>query len=185
MANILYQLDIISSDKPIETSGLDLTGEYVGQTKKKVTDILDMACGSVLFIDEAYELGKGIYGWEAMTTILAAMTDPRYSSLVIIIAGYEKDIDSMLNMNPGLKSRFTQYFNFEDWLQSDCQVFFLNLAKRDNYILEDGIDEMLLENFEKLRNRPGFGNGRDVNRIWTDSLNYSFKNFRSVKQCRR
>ena len=79
-------------------------GEYVGQTKTKVTEKLDAAKGGVLFIDEAYELGKGIYGEEAMTTILAAMTDPEYK-LVIIIAGYPNDMEEMLARNVGLKSR--------------------------------------------------------------------------------
>lgn len=58
----------------------------------------------MLFIDEAYELGKGTFGEEALTTILAAMTDPEYK-LVIIIAGYPKDMEKMLARNVGLKSR--------------------------------------------------------------------------------
>ncbi|KAI8896071.1 hypothetical protein BC833DRAFT_599019, partial [Globomyces pollinis-pini] len=107
MADILFQLEVIATDRIIETSGLALTGEFVGQTKKKVTETLGQAKGSVLFIDEAYELGKGIYGEEAMTTLLAAMTDPEYKGMVIIIAGYPHDIDTMLNRNVGLKSRFT------------------------------------------------------------------------------
>ena len=80
-------------------------GEYVGQTKKKVQEKLDAAKGGVLFIDEAYELGKGIYGEEALTTVLAAMTDPEYK-LVIIIAGYPEDMENMLARNVGLKSRY-------------------------------------------------------------------------------
>lgn len=79
-------------------------GEYVGQTKKKVQQKLDAARGGVLFIDEAYELGKGTFGEEALTTILAAMTDPEYK-LVIIIAGYPKDMEKMLARNVRLKSR--------------------------------------------------------------------------------
>jgi SpoVK/Ycf46/Vps4 family AAA+-type ATPase len=59
-----------------------MTGEYVGQTKKKVTDKLQEAKGSILFIDEAYELGRGSYGNEAMTTLLAAMTDPEYKAII-------------------------------------------------------------------------------------------------------
>ena len=83
---------------------LCISGEFVGQTKKKVTEKLDAAKGGVLFIDEAYELGKGAYGEEALTTVLAAMTDPEYK-VVIIIAGYPKDMEAMLARNVGLKSR--------------------------------------------------------------------------------
>src|SRR3546814_11935832 len=67
--------------------------------------------GGVLFIDEAYKLGEGVYGEEALVTILEAMTSPEYKGLVIIIAGYEKEIETMLARNVGLKSRFTQFFD--------------------------------------------------------------------------
>lgn len=78
MAQILCGLELIATYTIVETSGLDLTGEYVGQTKEKVTDKMGQAKGGVLFIDEAYELGKGPFGNEAMTTLLAGMTDPNY-----------------------------------------------------------------------------------------------------------
>ncbi|CAK9039190.1 Protein CbbX, partial [Durusdinium trenchii] len=100
MARILFQLRLLGSENVQETSGLNLTGEYVGQTKKKVEEKLDAAKGGVLFIDEAYELGKGRFGAEACTAIVAAMTDPKYKGVVIIIAGYPGDIDKMLNTNP-------------------------------------------------------------------------------------
>lgn len=109
MADILFELEIVATKNIVETSGiltlikgLDLTGQYLGQTKSKVNEMLGQAKGSVLFIDEAYELGKGPYGEEAMTTLLAAMTDPEYKGMVIIIAGYSKDIDNMLNRNEGI-----------------------------------------------------------------------------------
>ena len=79
----------------METSGLHLTGEYVGQTKAKVDEKIDKAKGGVLFIDEAYELGKGVYGNEACTTLVAAMTDPKYDGLAIILAGYHADMLEM------------------------------------------------------------------------------------------
>ncbi|KAG3091235.1 hypothetical protein PI125_g17482 [Phytophthora idaei] len=75
------------------------------QTKTKVTEKLVEAKGGLLFIDEAYELGKGMHGEEAMTTLVAAMTDPSYAGMVIVIEGYAKDMDVMLNRNAGLKSR--------------------------------------------------------------------------------
>ncbi|KAJ1555715.1 hypothetical protein HK405_014185 [Cladochytrium tenue] len=70
-----------------EISGLNLTGEYLGHTKKSVEDTLSQARGGVCFIDEAYELGKGQFGQEAMTALVAAMTDPAYNGMVAIIAG--------------------------------------------------------------------------------------------------
>ncbi|KAG6948977.1 hypothetical protein JG688_00014836 [Phytophthora aleatoria] len=81
--------------------------KYVGQTKTKVTEKLVEAKGGLLFIDEAYELGKGMYGEEART-------NPSYAGMVIVIAGYAKDMDVMLNRNAGLKSRFTRFIDFPD-----------------------------------------------------------------------
>lgn len=94
MAKILHGLGVLETTKLVETSGLDLTAEHVGQTKQKVAAKLGEAKGGVLFIDEAYELGKETFAEEAMTTLVAAMIDPSYIGLVIIIAGYSKDKNS-------------------------------------------------------------------------------------------
>uniref|UniRef100_A0A0G4I8T0 AAA+ ATPase domain-containing protein n=1 Tax=Chromera velia CCMP2878 TaxID=1169474 RepID=A0A0G4I8T0_9ALVE len=146
MAKVLSQLGLLARDTLIETSGLDLTGEFVGQTKKKVTEKLDCAKGGVLFIDEAYELGKGAYGQEAMTTLLAALTSEEYRGMVVILEGYERDISDMLDRNVGLKSRFSQYFHFPDWDVRDC-----------------------VSGFGKLLKLDGWGNGRDVDRAWKNA----------------
>lgn len=66
MADILFNLELVASKNIVETSGLALTGDFVGQTKSKVAEQLGKAKGGVLFIDEAYELGKGHFGEEAM-----------------------------------------------------------------------------------------------------------------------
>ncbi|KAI8814115.1 hypothetical protein BJ742DRAFT_323862 [Cladochytrium replicatum] len=75
LPKFLFNLGILGTNKPVETSGLNLTVEYVGQTKKKVEEKLNEARGEVLFIDEAYELGKGHFGEETMTSLVAAMTE--------------------------------------------------------------------------------------------------------------
>ena len=75
-AQILHGLGIIGVKKVVETSGLYLQGQCLGQTKKCVEEKLGEAKGGILFIDEAYSLGEGYYGAEAMTTLVEAMTDP-------------------------------------------------------------------------------------------------------------
>jgi len=176
MADILFQLEMIATNRIVETSGLELTGEFIGQTKKKVAEKLGQAKGSILFIDEAYELGKGMYGEEAMTTLLAAMTSLEYKGLVIIIAGYAGDIDEMLDRNVGLKSRFTQYFDFQDWLPTDATHFFLNLAECENFIIPSSevhkINEFLDSKFEDLRKLPGWANARDVKQLWKNTFKF-------------
>lgn len=173
MAQILHAMSALASTKLVETSGLDLTGEYLGQTKVKVTEKLVEAKGGLLFIDEAYELGKGMYGEEAMTTLVAAMTDPMYAGMVIVIAGYPKDMDVMLNRNAGLKSRFTRFVDFPDWEAEDGVAFLQVKAEREDMNLGHNANSTIHQTFLELKRLDGFGNGRDAIRLWKE-----------LKQCR-
>ncbi|KAG2789761.1 hypothetical protein PC129_g8833 [Phytophthora cactorum] len=172
MAEILHGMGVLATPKLVETSGLDLTGEHVGQTKQKVTDKLGEAKGGLLFIDEAYELGKGVYGEEAMTTLVAAMTDPSYVGMVIIIAGYPKDMDQMLDRNVGLKSRFTRFIDFPDWEAQDAVVFLSEKAESENFDVESEAVLSLQKTFVELKKLSNFGNGRDAVRVWKELLQY-------------
>eukprot|EP00966_Prymnesium_polylepis_P233390 5397957-Prymnesium_polylepis.1 len=138
--------------------------------RTKVEEQLDKAKGGVLFIDEAYELGRGQFGVEACSTIVAAMTDPRYASLVIIMAGYKADISSMLDTNPGLKSRFQHFLEFPDWTPEDCVDGFKKRAARDVYTLQPGIVPILESDFGQLTQLAGWGNARDVDQVWKSTL---------------
>ena len=177
VGEILFSLGLLAKKTVVETSGLDLTGEYLGQTKTKVTEKLKEALGGVLFIDEAYELGKGTYGSEACSTLVAAMTDPKYSSLAIVMAGYPADIMSMLDSNPGLKSRVNHFLEFPDWSPEDCATYFIRACGEAGFSFEGTSDdggrggaerikkELLLPAFEKLRQCNGWGNARDVHQF--------------------
>ncbi|RLN36908.1 hypothetical protein BBO99_00005556 [Phytophthora kernoviae] len=170
MAHILHAIGVLATTKLVETSGLDLTAQYVGQTKQKVTEKLGEAKGGLLFIDEAYELGKGTFGEEAMTTLVAAMTDPSYVGMVIIIAGYPKDMDQMLDRNAGLKSRFARYITFPDWEAQDAVIFLSSKAEAENFELESEAVESLQETFAVLKTLDNFGNGRDAMSMWKELL---------------
>jgi len=172
MAKILHGIELIATDTIVETSGLDLTGEYLGQTKKKVEEKMGQAKGGVLFIDEAYELGKGHYGEEAMTTLLAGMTSPEYKGMVIIIAGYQADINDMLDRNVGLKSRFTQQFDFLSWSPQQCYVYFKEQAARDAFVLEAACEKDMIDGCSKLIELPGWGNGRDLTQLWKSTVSH-------------
>ncbi|ETI29722.1 hypothetical protein L914_21561 [Phytophthora nicotianae] len=170
MAQILHSMSALGTTKIVETSGLGLTGEYLGQTKTRVTEKLVEAKGGVLFIDEAYDLGKGHFGEEAMTTLVAAMTDPSYAGMVIVIAGYPKDMDIMLNRNAGLKSRFTRFIDFPDWEAKDGVAFLQAKAAKENITLGHGVEKVLHQTFLLLKRLDGFGNGRDAVRVWKELL---------------
>ncbi|KAJ3082702.1 hypothetical protein HDU99_001817, partial [Rhizoclosmatium hyalinum] len=136
MAQVLFEMGILSTNRLVETS------------------------------DEAYELGKGHFADEALTSIVAAMTNPIYKGIVIIIAGYTSDINDMLNANAGLKSRFTNYFEFEDWKPEDCYKYFSDRASEKNYVIQADVQEPFLEGMKTLTGLDGWGNGRDVTKLW-------------------
>ena len=134
MSDVLFDLGITARKHVEETSGLNLQGQHVGSTKKIVEENLEKAKGGVLFIDEAYTLGEGQYGSEACDTLVAAMTNPQYANIVIVIAGYPKDIDEMLKSNAGLKSRFTHTLEFPDWKAIDCENAVRKRAKLKDFL---------------------------------------------------
>ena len=78
MAALLHSFGLLPTSNLVQTSALDLTGEFVGQSKSKIQEKMDEARGGVLFIDEAYELGVGSYGNEVMTKLVQLLTDERY-----------------------------------------------------------------------------------------------------------
>eukprot|EP00966_Prymnesium_polylepis_P189389 4388063-Prymnesium_polylepis.1 len=176
-AGILHKLDLISRYHVEETSGLNLTGQYIGETKKKVEEQLsgveilppqlDKAKGGVLFIDEAYELGKSQFGEEACTALVAAMTDPQYAGLVIIMAGYQAEMSKMLDTNPGLKSRMRHTLEFPDWAPENCVSFFMKKARSLDFQFDAAVLTPILQHgFKKLLPLDGWGNARDVELVW-------------------
>lgn len=166
MSDILFDLELTTRRHVVETSGLKMQGQYLGQTQKVVENNLNQARGGLLFIDEAYTLGQGMFGSEACDTLVAAMTDPQYAGLVVVIAGYPKDIDNMLARNAGLKSRFTHTLEFPDWEVDDCVKFFLKKAKMNGFEVPGKGDKILQLGFRALQARDGFGNARDVDAVW-------------------
>ena len=174
MAKLLYGFGVLKSFKLIETDRSTLVGGYIGQTAIKTKEVLDSALNGVLFIDEAYTLsgkGQSDFGQEAIDTILKSMEDNR-SSLVVIAAGYTIEMEQFLSSNPGLKSRFTRFIDFPDYNVKDLSKIFLELASKNQYILDQSALGNLSIIFHKLyRNRDGnFGNGRLVRNIFEKTL---------------
>lgn len=100
-----------------EASRADLVAQYLGQTAPKVENAVKNALGGVLFIDEAYALvreGKDTFGQEAVDTLIKEMEDKR-KNVIVILAGYESEMDTFFDSNPGFKSRVPFSFRFEDY----------------------------------------------------------------------
>lgn len=173
LGKILFRCGLIARPEVHETTGLKLTGDVVGSTKRVVEEALDKAKGGILFIDEAYELGNGAFGSEACSSLVEAMTnEDKYGGLVIVMAGYHADMQSMLDTNQGLKSRFKRFVNFPDWQPSDCKDYFQSMASRKNFSFEDPEQSMVIveKGFKKLLPLKGWGNARDVTEFYESVL---------------
>jgi hypothetical protein len=169
MGKILHGYGVLASDRVEETSATKLIGTAVGLTKDNVERAMNLARGGVLFIDEAYELGKGGYGDEGMTQLLSMLTMSEFDNgkTVVILAGYTTQMHEMLERNPGLKSRFQKFVNFEDWDGRKCAKQIKMMAEKEKpkpmEILEwDPIENFLEGEFEEARKRAGWANARDV-----------------------
>ena len=174
IARILKQLGVIKTDKLVETDRSGLVAKYIGQTAVKTNEIINSALDGVLFIDEAYALAKGgenDYGKEAVDTLLKRMEDDR-DRLVVIIAGYTEPMQQFLQMNPGLKSRFTRYIDFPDYDGKELTQIFKSLAKAEQYTLAAGVEAAVLERMEDAvqYKDQNFGNGRYARNFYQETL---------------
>ena len=167
LSKIYKALGVLSQGQLIEVDRGGLVGGYVGQTAIKTQEAIDKAMGGILFIDEAYALthgkGESDFGQEAVDTVLKAMEDHR-DDFIVIVAGYPDLMKEFISSNPGLKSRFNQYINFEDYTPEQLREIFYLQCNNQNLILGEGCEQYLLEHFTDLyENRSeDYANGRDV-----------------------
>jgi type VII secretion ATPase EccA len=173
VANILAGLGVIAEPKLVETSRKDFVAEYEGQSAVKTAKTIDRAVGGVLFIDEAYALvqerdGRADpFGTEALDTLLARMENDR-DRLVVIIAGYGSDIDRLLEVNDGLRSRFATRVEFDSYAPEDIvEIARVLAAGNDSALTDEAADDVLaaatLLSERQLGGKPALdiaGNGR-------------------------
>lgn len=172
LGNILKAVGILPSGHVVEVDRSGLVGQYIGETAQKTEKIINDSIGGVLFIDEAYTLikkgGSGQdFGQEAIDILLKRMED-RKGEFVVIAAGYTEEMNAFLNSNPGLKSRFTHTFVFDDYTPDELIDIFRLFLKREDYTITKSAEEYLKKEFIKqYRNRDKtFGNARLVKNIF-------------------
>lgn len=136
LAKIYKELGVLSKGHLIEVERADLCGGYVGQTAIKTKEVIDKAMGGVLFIDEAYSLANAKndndYGREAIETLLKAMEDNRHD-LIVIVAGYSALMSTFIDSNPGLRSRFNKFIEFEDYKPDELYQIFDRVCKKSGF----------------------------------------------------
>jgi hypothetical protein len=146
---------------------------FVGQTALKTREVCQQALGGVLFIDEAYTLvGKeNDYGQEAIDTLLKFMEDSR-DDLVVVVAGYPDKMAGFLNSNPGIRSRFTRFMNFQDYTPEELSSIFAGFCKDGGFTLAEEASQKACGIFEEqfLQRDETFGNARFARNLFEQCL---------------
>ncbi|UOQ50630.1 AAA family ATPase [Gracilibacillus caseinilyticus] len=169
-AQILKQCGLLKRGHLVVASRSDLVAGYVGQTAIKTKNKVREALGGVLFIDEAYALNRGQkdFGKEAIDTLVDEMTRHN-ENLVIILAGYQREMESFISSNPGLESRFKKYFHFQDYTREQLMDMTRFHAHEYQYKLEEAVIPFLLEQFD---NTKITGNGRFIVNLINEAIQY-------------
>ena len=175
LSKIFKELGILERGHLVECDRSDLVAGYQGQTALKTDKVIKKALGGTLFIDEAYTLSRGgnDFGQEAIDTLLKRMEDYR-GKFVVIVAGYTQEMENFLNSNPGLSSRFTNKFHFDDYAPRQLLEIAYNIANENGYEFDEGALQLLLDLFEALYERrdKNFGNARLVRNILFKIISY-------------
>ncbi len=170
LAKIFYAFGLLDTPEVREAQRADLVGEYLGATAIKTNELVDSALGGVLFIDEAYSLvnegdGQGDrFGNEAVQTLLKRAEDDR-QELVIILAGYERQMEAFLATNPGLASRFANRVKFPGYTPAELLALADLALERRGEVLDPDARPALWRMFEDVGRRriaDDLGNGRFV-----------------------
>lgn len=169
ISKIYKQLGALERGQLIEVDRGDLVAGYVGQTAILTKKKIDEAMGGTLFIDEAYTLAKGgaDFGQEAIDTILKAMEDHR-ENFVVIAAGYSDPMETFLDSNPGLKSRFNKSILFEDYNREELLSIFKSFCEPYEIYLSEEAEQYLERYLAQLcSNKPeNFANGRTMRNLF-------------------
>ena len=173
MARIYHSLGILSKGQLVEVDRSGLVAGYVGQTAIKTRKVIDSALGGVLFIDEAYALNgrsENDFGQEAIDTILKAMEDHR-DDLVVIVAGYDGQMDDFIHSNPGLESRFNRFLHFDDYTPEELLQIFERQCEKGCYTLAEDAREPVKDALEEASaDAVSFGNARGVRNLFEKIL---------------
>lgn len=172
LSRILYSAGVLPEAKLVETDSTGLLGRFVGETGPKTQRKIQEAMGGVLFIDEAYALCAGStvsgasrnYGDEAIAVLLKEMEDHR-GQFCVVLAGYKNEMEKMLNMNPGFKSRIQFSIDFPDYSREELGQIATSFLTAKKYGIADDALDRLLDVAEYYRQRPNFANARTIRSI--------------------
>lgn len=173
VGRIYKRIGLLSRGHFVEVSRTDLIAGYQGQTALKVKKVIEQAKGGVLFIDEAYSITENdhsdSYGRECLTELTKALEDYR-EDLVVIVAGYTEPMRKFFESNPGLKSRFNTFIEFDDYNPYELDKILITMCKNNDYILDEKAKEEIHLYFQQqtASKDENFANGRLVRNLYDD-----------------
>lgn len=169
IAKMFKEMGIISTNMTMVMDRKSLIKSYIGHTDEHMQEVINNARGKVLFIDEAYTLidseqDRKDFGYRVIESLLTVMAEPN-CDMVVIMAGYEKEMQRLLNTNPGLRGRFAHVFNFEDYNCEELMQMADQLLQKEDYVLSLSARKRLIAHIdETLANKDEhFSNGRWIN----------------------
>lgn len=170
ISQILKSIGVLKRGHMIEVTREDLVGQYVGQTGPKTLEKIKEAYGGVLFIDEAYSLysaSENDFGYEAISTLIKEMEDNR-DKLVVIMAGYPSEMQLMLSMNSGIRSRIAYTVDFPDYDSEELTEIFHMAANQQGFVLTEEAQGKVKNRFvQSYTTRDShFGNARTARSLF-------------------
>ena len=164
IAKILYNMGYIKKNTIAEITPKDLIAGYVGQTAIKTADIIEKNRGGVIFIDEAYILAGNAqhYAGEALVEILKELEK---NETIFIFAGYKNEMETLMNMNPGLTSRIGYYLEYQDFTKEELYHIFESKINKIGLKIDNSLKEKINKNLEIASSNPNFGNGRYIDKL--------------------
>ncbi|MCD7033686.1 stage V sporulation protein K [Metabacillus sp. GX 13764] len=175
IGKLFHQMNVLSKGHLIEAERADLVGEYIGHTAQKTRDLIKRSIGGILFIDEAYSLARGgekDFGKEAIDTLVKHMEDKQHE-FILILAGYSREMEQFLSINPGLQSRFPLVIDFPDYSVDQLMDIAKRMIKEREYSLSQDAEWKISEHLilVKSETHPAkFSNGRYIRNIIEKSI---------------
>ncbi|GAF16662.1 LOW QUALITY PROTEIN: stage V sporulation protein [Bacillus sp. JCM 19046] len=174
IASFLHEMKVLSKGHFLEMERADLVGEYIGHTAQKTREVLKQAQGGVLFIDEAYSLSRGgekDFGKEAIDTLVRGMEN-NANEFVLILAGYSKEMDFFLSLNPALPSRFPISVTFPNYTVDELVEMLIGMAKERDYVIDSEAIAACKIQVRKMLSEEAstFSNGRYIRNLVEEAI---------------
>jgi len=175
LGSMYKRMGLLSIGHVLTVDRVDLIGEYIGQTAPKVKEAIEKARGGILFIDEAYSLARNNddtkdFGREVIEILIREMSNGA-GDMAVIVAGYPKEMKVFIDSNPGIRSRFKHYFDFQDYLPQELLTIAENYAEAKEIKFTDEAHQAIKEIITAAyRDRnASFGNARYVEDLITQA----------------